>query len=150
MSDEMRKSHRNKIEPRRPPIPRVLVIDDDEDVLGTLGILLKEAGYQPLLAADGHAGLRLLRAQSVDLVMTDVQLPKMDGREVIFEIRRHNAAIPIVAMSGKINGSATNSPLTAEKLGATRAIGKPFDFDDIVALIGELLPPRRGAKSRAS
>jgi DNA-binding NtrC family response regulator len=127
-----------------------LVIDDDDDVRSTLQVLIREAGCQSLLAADGNEGLRLLRARPVDLVMTDILMPELDGEEIISEIRRHDAAIPIVAMSGMIQAKGVQLLLAAEKLGATRVIGKPFDLDDVISLLRDLLPARPDAERRAS
>jgi len=78
-------------------------------------------------AADGNEGLRLLRAQSADLVVTDLVMPEKEGLETIMELKRRFPGIKIIAMSG----GGHNQPCTyldlARKLGAGHALEKPID-----------------------
>jgi len=125
--------------------PRVLVIDDDEGVRTTLEILLQDAGINVLLAADGGRGLAIFQAHPVDLVITDMQMPVMNGCELIAEMRRKFPQVPIIAMSGGHPAARDDFPTTELNGGADRTIEKPFDYDALNALVSELLPNRRGA-----
>lgn len=131
-------------------LPRILVIDDDEGVRATLEIMLQEAGLDVMMARDGNQGLDLFLAHPVDLVITDMRMPLKNGYEMIAEIRRMNPRVPIIAMSGG-NMAAKGDVLTsARKNGADRIIEKPFDYDDLNALVRDLLPERFGASDGAA
>ncbi|MEE4240467.1 MAG: response regulator, partial [Desulfopila sp.] len=79
---------------------KILIIDDEELILFFLKQVLTEEGYHVVTAADGEKGLELFRAQSADLVITDLVMPVKDGLKTIIEIREIDEAIPIVAISG--------------------------------------------------
>jgi DNA-binding response OmpR family regulator len=124
----------------RRTLPRVLVIDDDEGVRAALETMLNEAGLDVLMARDGRQGVELFLAHSVDMVITDMSMPLKGGNETIFEIRRRNPHVPIIAMSGRRPAAKDNLKTAAGKNGADRIIGKPFDCDELYALVGDLLP----------
>lgn len=131
-------------------LPRILVIDDDEGVRATLEIMLQEAGLDVMMARDGNQGLDLFLAHPVDLVITDMQMPSKNGYEMIAEMRRTNPHVPIIAMSGG-SMTAKGDLLTAvRKNGADRIIEKPFDYDDLNALVRDLLPGRFDASGDAA
>src|SRR4051794_38498031 len=79
---------------------RILVIEDEPALRTLLVGLLTQAGHVVLLAADGREGSATLERQPVDLVITDVFMPNQDGIETITNIRRSNATLPIIAMTG--------------------------------------------------
>lgn len=124
--------------------PRILVIDDDEGVRAALEIMLEEAGLDVLMAHDGTQGLDLFLAHPVDLVITDMLMPLKTGNEMIAEMRRKNPRVPIIAMSGGSLAAKSNLLTMAREAGADRFIEKPFDFDDLDALVRDLLPGRAG------
>ena len=67
---------------------RVFVIDDNPDIRELIGFILKDAGYSVELAEDGEAGLRSQRAQTFDIVITDIFMPNQDGIETITRLRK--------------------------------------------------------------
>lgn len=127
------------------PAPRILVIDDDEDVCTTLEILLADAGLEVLTARDGNQGLHLFSVHRVDLVITDMQMPLKSGNQTISEIRQKDPGVPIIAMSGSGKAARDGVLRAAVAIGADRVIEKPFDYDDLNALVRDLL----GARPRA-
>ena len=129
----------------RRAMPRILVIDDDEGVRATLEIMLQEAGLDVLMARDGNQGLDLFLANPVDLVITDMQMPLKSGTQTISEIRRKDPRVPIIAMSGGSLTAKSDLLTAACKNGADRIIEKPFDYDDLSALVRDLLSGRTGA-----
>jgi two-component system nitrogen regulation response regulator NtrX len=82
----------------------ILVIDDDADVRNALQLVLKRAGYQPLLAADGQAAINLMeqkdQAAGIAAVLCDLEMPEMDGATVIAHFHTHHPLIPIIVLSG--------------------------------------------------
>lgn len=83
--------------------PRVLLVDDDPDIRRILDLLLTRAGYSVLQAADGEQGLELARRSSPDAVIADIQLPKLDGVQLVGHLREMRALdqVPILLFTGK-------------------------------------------------
>ena len=82
----------------------ILVIDDDPDIRNALQLVLKRAGYHPLLADGGQAAIALMnkenQPESVAAILCDLEMPGMDGATVIAHFQRHHPLIPIVVLSG--------------------------------------------------
>ncbi len=82
----------------------ILVVDDDEDIRNALQLVLKKAGYRPLLAESGQQAIDLMKQESltssVAVVLCDLEMPGMSGSAVIAHFRSHYPLIPIVVLSG--------------------------------------------------
>ena len=82
----------------------ILVIDDDPDIRNALQLVLKKAGYHPLLADGGQAAIALMKlddeAANVAVILCDLEMPGMDGATVIAHFHKHHPMIPIVVLSG--------------------------------------------------
>jgi CheY-like chemotaxis protein len=82
----------------------ILVIDDDAEIRKALQLMLKKAGYRPLLAEGGQAAIALMeqdeQAESVAAILCDLEMPGMDGATVIAHFNRHHPMIPLVVLSG--------------------------------------------------
>lgn len=111
-------------------MPKTVLIVDDEEIFRTfLRALLEEHGYSVVEASDGNAALQLLEHRTVDLAITDLVMPRVEGIETICAIRKKTAALPILAISG-----AFGSPEylhAAFLLGASSVMEKlriPFDL----------------------
>ena len=87
----------------------ILIIEDEQRVADLLRVGLEENGYNCLVAYDGAMGLRMFRANTFDLVISDIVLPKMDGFELCKEIRAANPAIPILMLTAL--GSTDDKPI---------------------------------------
>ncbi|MEZ4703387.1 MAG: response regulator, partial [Rhodothermales bacterium] len=80
---------------------RILIIEDDESVRGMVARMLRAEGYDPIEAGDGRAGLEIIENQAtVDLVISDILMPVMEGLETLRYIRAHYPEMRIIAMSG--------------------------------------------------
>jgi DNA-binding response OmpR family regulator len=118
---------------------RVLVIDDDKAVRDTVRHILENAGYAVRLAADGEDGVREFQDFRPALVVTDIIMPRKEGIETIHDLRRLDAAVPIIAMSGGSAVSGLDVLSLAGKLGATRVLSKPFTRKAFLEAVREAL-----------
>lgn len=118
---------------------RILVADDGEDIREILRMMLSAAGYEVLVAPDGDSALTLMRAEPIDLIITDIFMPGKEGIETIIELRRDFPSVKIVAMSGGGRMGELHYLEDAVKLGAVRSILKPFRADEILAVVREAL-----------
>jgi len=118
--------------------PRILLFEDEPELLSALRDRLIMEGYDVQTAPDGRRGLKLYQENPVDLVITDVLMPEMDGLEVIRVLCGGSSPPLIIAMSG--GGSRDLDFLVeATEFGATRTLSKPFRLDDLVTLVNDLL-----------
>lgn len=115
---------------------RILIIEDEKRVADALKVGLEENGYQVMVAYDGAMGLRLFKAGTYQLVISDIVLPKMDGFELCKEIRRHNERVPILMLTAL--GTADDK-LEGFDAGADDYMVKPFDFRELKARVKVLL-----------
>lgn len=120
-------------------MPRILIADDDAGVRSVLARHLGSAGYEVLEATDGRSCLDVLRRTPVDLVIVDIYMPDVDGIAVIAQARRDLAHVPILAMSGGGTVPRERTLEIAQRLGATRTLTKPFERDELLALVRELV-----------
>lgn len=117
----------------------ILVIDDDALLCEVLKLGLERFGHQVSEAREGKSGLALHQTHTVDLVITDILMPGMEGLETILELRRHHPQIKIIAISGGGMGKAGDYLTMASKFGAHRVVPKPFSMARLAALVTELL-----------
>jgi PAS domain S-box-containing protein len=124
--------------PGQTPV-RILVVDDEELVRLTLVEVLEHMGHDVISAAGGHEGLRYLKETSVDLVLTDLSMPEMDGWTFARDIRKYYPKIGIVMVTGyaaTIDLSGESGTMIDE------VVGKPFDFDKLADVIEKLTMSR--------
>jgi two-component system KDP operon response regulator KdpE len=110
---------------------RILVVDDDPQILRALRINLRARSYEVDEAADGAAALRAARAAEPDLVLLDLGLPDMDGGDIIAHLRTWST-VPIIVVSGRVG---SGDKITALDAGADDYITKPFGVDELLARI---------------
>ena len=120
---------------------RILVIDDDDQYRSLLVRALTDAGHVVRGAANGRAGLRELSQGAVDVVITDLLMPDMDGIEIVATLRRESPHVRIVAISGGGRIDAGEYLRLAQHLGADRTLRKPFTLASLCAAIDELERP---------
>jgi DNA-binding response OmpR family regulator len=122
---------------------RILVIDDDRAVRSAVQLVLENEGLQVHVADDGRAGLKLLKAESFDLLIVDVFMPGMDGLETMRLVHEQKPDLPIIVMSGMSfrTGSAPAPDFLsmATKLGAIGSLKKPFRPRELMAAVAECL-----------
>lgn len=118
---------------------RILVSDDDAAVRSVLNRHLTAAGHEVIEAGDGQRCLEVLRTGAVDLLVLDIYMPQPDGIAVIAQANRDFAHVPILAMSGGGTVSRDQTLEIARRLGATRTLSKPFEREDFISVVRELL-----------
>ena len=116
---------------------RILVIDDEPDMRAILEKILKSAGHEVILAADGREGVERHRTSPADLVITDLYMPNQEGLETIRELRTRFPEVAIIAMSGR--AAALTMLSIAQKFGAIGILHKPFLPDELIAAVGKAL-----------
>src|SRR5258708_27859602 len=117
---------------------RVLVLDDDDILRSALSIVLAEAGYDVIDAANGVAGLYLYRERGADLVLVDIFMPEMDGLQVIRTLRTEVPRPKVVAMSGGGQAGREDILKIAAAPGAERTLTKPFAAHDLLYALRDL------------
>lgn len=115
---------------------RILIIDDEETLCYFLKESLEEKGYQAAAAHTAGEGLKQLAAQDVDLVLLDLKLPDGDGLDVLGEIRKVNAGLPVIVLTGH---AAVESAVRAMKLGAYDYMEKPINLAQLSSSVAEAL-----------
>ena len=111
----------------------ILVIDDQEPIRALLRTTLEGAGYEVLEASNGSLGLEVYRAQSADLIITDIVMPEMNGLEMMLELSKTFPNVKVIAMSG---GLASKGPLNAATLlGAHQTFQKPLDLERLLRAV---------------
>jgi DNA-binding response OmpR family regulator len=118
---------------------RVLIIDDDDNVRHLLRYILEREGYEVGDAQDGREGIRQHRSASADLLIIDLFMPEQEGLETIRELRRDDPAVKIIAISGRGRMGAANFLHVAERFGASRTFEKPFEVQEVLDTVRELL-----------
>ncbi|NCE65323.1 DNA-binding response regulator [Pseudoflavonifractor sp. 524-17] len=111
---------------------RVLIVEDEKNIVDILSFNLAKEGYETLEAYDGAAGLQLALEQSPDLILLDLMLPKMNGFDVCTAVRKQNRSIPILMLTAR--EEETDKVLGLE-LGADDYITKPFSMRELLARV---------------
>jgi two-component system, OmpR family, alkaline phosphatase synthesis response regulator PhoP len=117
---------------------RILVVDDDRDIVRLVRSYLEKAGYQVLTAYDGESALRVLRLEKPQLLILDLMLPDRDGWDVARLVRADSkiAATPIIMLTARIED---NDKIVGLEIGADDYITKPFNPREVVARVRALL-----------
>lgn len=118
---------------------RILIIDDDVQILDMLRQTLEHEGYEVMEAPNGKEGVRLYREDQADLIITDIIMPEKEGIETIMEIKRDFPDVKIIAISGGGRVDPEEYLHMAEKLGAKRTFAKPVEREDLLKAIQELI-----------
>jgi len=115
---------------------RVLVVDDEQSMRNVLAIALQQEGYEVVTAEDGAAARRELEARSVDLVVSDIRMPGLDGIEVLRFAREHAPGTEVILVTAH---ASTDSAVEALRLGAYDYVVKPFDIDELKVTVQRAL-----------
>ena len=118
---------------------RVLVIDDEEGIRTIVTKVLASAGHEVTEARDGAAAWAMLERQAVDLVVTDLYMPEMDGIELSQRLRQLPARPAVVAMSGGGFGRQVDVLEVAAHLGAAATLPKPFTREALLGAVARAL-----------
>jgi DNA-binding response OmpR family regulator len=117
---------------------RMLVIDDEPDVLLLCRVNLEHAGHEVLEANDGELGLEMVRSERPDLIVLDLMLPKVDGLTILALLGagKDTRGIPVVVLTAK---AQREDQLRCWRAGASAFIAKPFAPDDLATTVGSVL-----------
>jgi DNA-binding response OmpR family regulator len=118
---------------------RILVIEDEPVLCTLMQEALEKAGHKVLTATDGEKGVRLFFKQPCDVVITDILMPEKEGLEIILELTQQFPGVKIIAISG--GGVSLGDYLldVAKEFGAKRALRKPIQMKQLVAVVKEVL-----------
>lgn len=121
-------------------VDKILIIEDEVKIARTIRLYLEQEGYQVSAIHDGALALLALRNERPDLVLLDLMLPNVDGREICRQIR-HESAVPIIMLTAR---SEESDKLVGLELGADDYITKPFSPREVVARVRAVLRRTRG------
>lgn len=112
-------------------LKKILVVDDEAELLKAISILLKTSGYEVITAQDGQEGLEKAKSLSPDLIVLDILMPKMDGYEAcrLLKFDEKYKSIPIIMLTAKVQDI---DKAMGKKVGADDYITKPFETQDLV------------------
>lgn len=127
------------------PRPRVLLVDDDPAIISTLTSFLELSGFAVATASNGEEALRKVSENSLDLIVLDVLMPHLDGRETLRRLRHAGDWTPVILLT-QISGTAER--IMALEEGADDYLNKPFDPQELVVRIRAVLRrTRSGSRS---
>ena len=119
-----------------PEKKQVLIVDDEPNLRKILAAQLSRDGYDVLLAEDGEQGLQVLREHHIDLVVTDLKMPKVDGMTLLREAVKEQPDLPVVMITAH---GTVDTAVEALKLGAFDYLTKPFDKDEVRQVVAKAL-----------
>ena len=119
----------------------ILFLEDEQQLLSTVGNLLLEQGYNVIKVENAEEALRSIQGSAPDLILADIKLPGMDGFDFFKEVRKLRSLdnVPVVFLTAFNDVGAM---MYAKKVGVSEYITKPFDFEYLVARIRDLVPPQ--------
>ena len=130
-----------------PEKKQVLIVDDEPNLRKILAAQLSRDGYEVMLAEDGEQGLSMLREHHIDLVVTDLKMPKVDGMTLLREALKETPDLPIVMITAH---GTVDTAVEALKLGAFDYLTKPFDKDEVRQVVAKALKTRALAQEEAT
>lgn len=113
---------------------KVLVVDDSEAIRQSVSYILEQSGYEVTTAEDGADGLKKLESGAFSLIITDVNMPNMDGIELTRQVRAQDEHkfLPIIVLTTESQGAKMDE---GKKAGATGWIVKPFNAEKLLAVV---------------
>ncbi len=114
--------------------PRILVVEDDQDVITLMVEILEHEGFEPVVATDGLVGLLKIRTGAPDVALLDIMMPDVNGVRVLEQLLEEGDGrlpVPVIVMTGSPEGAASCRKL----LGRADVFEKPFDPDALISRI---------------
>ncbi len=112
----------------------VLVVDDEPNYLVVLSELLRDEGFEVFTAQDGVAALEIVRQTDLDIVLTDMRMPRMDGLELLQQIKAHDRDLPVIVLTAY---AEVEKAVAAMQAGASSYLAKPFSNEELVVGIAK-------------
>lgn len=129
------------------PAARILVVDDEDVLREMLGDALRLSGFEVLEAADGSKALTVLQSGKVDLIISDVNMPGMDGYEMLSHLRAQGDETPAIMLTARRERADVTKGL---KLGADDYVTKPFGLEELILRVNAVLRRTMGTASVSS
>jgi two-component system OmpR family response regulator len=126
-------------------VAEILVVDDEPSIRSLLGETLRIAGFNPAMASDGKSALEDIRMRNFDLILLDINMPRISGFEILKEIRRIQPNLPVIVLSARQEKSDV---IEGFRVGADDYISKPFDLEELIMRIKSVI--RRSGTSELS
>lgn len=126
--------------------PKILIVDDEENLRSLLVKLIRREGFQPIEAADGKTAIELYKVSNPAVVISDVMMPEMDGLTLLDEIKKIDSEAIIILMTGFGN---ENILLKALRGGAANFFKKPFNFKEVLDVVKNMIKHRMEKASEA-
>lgn len=124
------------------PDGRLVVVDDEPNIVELLAASLRYAGFEVTTARSGRQALDLVLAEQPDLVVLDVLMPDMDGFAVVRQLRSHRVDVPVLFLTAR---DASEDRVMGLTIGADDYVTKPFSLEEVVARIRAILRRSRGS-----
>ncbi|MCA9564610.1 MAG: sigma-54-dependent Fis family transcriptional regulator, partial [Myxococcales bacterium] len=124
--------------------PRVLVADDETNLRRVMVAMLKRSDYEVHQAASGTEAMAVLRLHPIDVVITDLRMPELDGMGLLEHVKTHYADVPVVMITAH---GTVETAVTALKLGAFDYVTKPFEKEELKAIVAKAVRARKLASS---
>jgi len=122
------------------PLGRILIVDDDRNLLELMSMMLQSADYEVTTAHDGEEALAAVKGRIFDLSVVDLKLPRTDGITLMHDIHQINPEMPVIILTAH---SSVKSAVEAIRMGAFNYLAKPFDLDELLLQIERALENRR-------
>jgi DNA-binding NtrC family response regulator len=116
--------------------PRLLVVDDEEDLRTLLGDVLLTQGYEIESAEDGEQAIDMLKRDAFDITLLDIQMPNVNGIQVLKYIKEHSLHTRAIVLTGYAD---LKHAMEAKEFGAKDFIGKPYKLHDVLTTIERVL-----------
>lgn len=122
---------------------KVLLVDDDAEIVETVSYALESAGYDVVIARDGNQGLALAERENPNLMILDMMMPKRSGFLVLEKLRRElDLPLPVIMITGN---EGSRHQAYAELLGVSEYIRKPFSMDRLLDAVARLLAEKQSS-----
>ncbi|MDD6310902.1 MAG: sigma-54 dependent transcriptional regulator [Firmicutes bacterium] len=114
---------------------KILIVDDEQNVRMLLSRVLKKQGYEVLTAGDGAEGLDVMHHSNIDIIISDIRMPNMDGIEFLHKVREFDRSVGFILITAF---ATTETAIDALRSGAQDYVTKPFDIDELVSVVKKL------------
>ena len=121
----------------------ILIVDDEKNYPPILAAVMEEEGFEPLMANSGEEALAILKHSDVDLVLTDMKMPSMDGIELLENVKKKDSELPVIMMTAH---GTVEKAVEAMQKGAYSYIMKPFDNDSLILYVNKAIAMYRVIK----
>jgi len=115
---------------------KILIVDDEPGILDFLRNMFQAEGYEVVIALNGEAAIEAVKIGTVDLVITDLRMPEMDGMELLRELKKFKPSMPVIMLTAY---ASDETAIEAKKLGVFTYISKPFNVAGLFGIVKRAL-----------